>query len=293
MSFLRLSAALICWLVWGGTDLQGWEKDQPNYASDWSRLLHVIVFAERSSLGGDDVTLDVFERDSAQFPIEFSQLLHRGLNRSSDGLSELGLPAQIVLDDVYTFELSDEFLSSGQPTRRWNRFSEMEYFLQISNWTDDSYEISLRGRVRRNGFKGVTAHVSRDKTTILRISDDDCLYFAFTVLEAVGFGDGIARFGDESLKQPVLIRQTIPPVPSELVDRKVTGRGATTVVFIGIIEESGVFNSEEYLMAECPHASFAGEPLSKIFEEWSFQPAERAGQRVRSVVPVELHFTVQ
>jgi hypothetical protein len=286
--------AIFSILVLSVTLLEGGQSDrQPKYGGDWSRLLHVIAFAERSSLGGDDVTLDVLERDSADFPVKFSQMLYRGLNHSSDELFELGLPPRIELDDIYTFELTDEILSNPKPVRRWNQFSELEYFLGIEHWTEDSYDLTLRGKVRKNGFKGVTAHVHRDRTTVLRISDVDRLYFVFTPLDAVDFANGIARVGDEGLKPPVPVKQTIPPVPSELVNRKVTGRGASVVVFVGIVEKSGVFNSGEHLLVECPHAAFAGEPLSRIFQEWRLLPAEKEGQPVDSVVSVELQFNVR
>ena len=93
--------------------------------------------------------MDVFERDSADFPVQFSRILHRGLESSGDELSDLGLPSRIDLDDLYTFELKDEVLNSREPMRRWNQFSELEYFLNVDNWTRDSFDVSLRGRVSR------------------------------------------------------------------------------------------------------------------------------------------------
>jgi hypothetical protein len=263
---------------------------QASYGSDWSRLLNVIVFAERSYLGGDDVTLDVFEQETADFPLEFSRILHAGLSRSEDELEALGLPRKIKLDDLYTFELTDKVLSNPKPIRRRNQFSELEYSLKIDNWTEDSYDLTLRGRVRRNGFKGVTAHARSDRTIILRINDDDRLFFAITPLDAVDFADGLARFGDKGLTLPVPFAQSLPPLPEELINRRVAGESTSFFVFIGIVDLSGVVNSSDYLLVECPHPSFAQGPLKKIFKEWKLQPAEKEGEQVASVVPIELQF---
>lgn len=265
---------------------------QANYANDWSGLLNVIVFAERSHLGGDDVTFDLLEQPSAKFPVEFSRILQAGLTRSSDELTRLGLPPALILDDLYTFELTEKVLQDPELIRRNNPFSELEYSLKIENWSKESYDITLRGRVRKNGFKGVTAHAQGDRTTILRINDDDRLYFAFTPLGAVDFARGMAKFGDKDLKLPVPVRQTVPPLPKELINRKVTGESTSYLVFIGIVEISGLMNPSDYLLVECPHEAFARDPLRKIFQEWKLRPAEKGGKPVASAVPVELQFNL-
>jgi hypothetical protein len=64
-------------------------------------------------------------------------------------------------------------------------------------------------------------------------------------------------------------------------------------VFVGIVEKSGVFNPRDHLLVECPHAAFARDPLSRIFQEWRLRPAEKEGQPVDSVVSVELQFNVR
>jgi hypothetical protein len=204
----------------------------------------------------------------------------------------LGLPPKLRLDDLFTFELTDKVLSNPRPLRRRNQFSELEYSLKVDNWTNDSYDVTLRGRVRKNGFKGVTAHARSDRTTVLRINDDDRLYFVLTPVDAIGFAKGVPRVGEPGLKLPALVRQTIPPLPSELVKRRVAGEKASFFVFIGIVEVSGSVNSSEYLIVECPHVAFAQDPLSKIFQEWKLRPAEKGGQPVASAVSVELQFNL-
>jgi hypothetical protein len=292
----RYRLAIICFLalLLSHSLLQALQGDrQPKYGSDWSRLLQVIVFAERTSLIGDDVTLDILERDSADFPVEFSRILHQGIARSGDALAGLGLPKRIELEDLYTFELTDEVLGSVEPIRRWNQFSELEYFVKVENWTKDSYDLVLRGRVRRNGFKGVKAHLSGDRTTILRISDYDRLYFAFTPMNAVNFATGIARMGDPGVTSPVPVKQAVPAIPDELVNRKVTGRSTSFVVLVGVVEKSGVISAGEYLLAECPHAAFAKAPLNTIFEKWKLRPASKDGNPVDLVVSIELEFQLR
>jgi hypothetical protein len=268
------------------------EDGQASYGSDWSRLLNVIVLAERSYLGGDDVTLDVLEQTSADLPVQLSKILHIGLSRSDEALTGLGLPPKLTLDDLFTFELTDKVLSNPKPLRRRNQFSELEYSLKVDSWTSEYYEVNLRGSVRRNGFKGVTAKARIDRTTILRINDDDRLYFVLTPVEAIGFARGTARVGEPGLKPPALVKRVIPPLPSELVNRKVSGKKSSYLVFLGIVEVSGVVNQSDYLLVECPHVAFAREPLSKIFEEWKLRPAEKGGQPVASIVSVELQFNL-
>jgi hypothetical protein len=265
---------------------------EARFGSDWSRLLHVTVVADLSFLGGDDVTLDVLEQDTADFPLQFSRILNRGLKRSEDKLTALGLPPKIVLDDLYTFEVTDELLNRSEPIKRRNQFSELTYYVKVENWKENSFDITLRGRVRKNGFKNVKASLSRDRTSILRISDVDRLYFVVTPLQAVGFSKGIDRVGEEGLKSPELIQYVAPPVPSELVRKKSTGRDKSFLVFMGIVEKSGMLNSKNYLLAECPHVAFAGEPLNRIFEKWKLSPAEKDGQIVDSVVSIELNFNL-
>jgi len=268
------------------------EGAEARFGSDWSRLLHVTVFADRSFLGGDDVTLDILEQETADFPVQFSRILNRGLKRSDDQLTVLGLPPKIVLDDLYTFEVTDELLNRSEPIRRRNQFSELTYYVKIENWKNTSFDITLRGKVRKNGFKNVKANLSQDRTTILRISDVDRLYFAITPLQAVSFSSGIDRVGEEGLKSPELIQYVAPPVPSELVGKKVTGRDTSFLVFLGIVEKSGLLDSENYLLAECPHVAFAGEPLNRIFEGWKLSPAEKDGEIVDAVVSIELNFNL-
>ena len=273
--------------------INGFTLAAPKYGPDWSRLLHVVVFAERSNLLGDDVRFDVIKRDSADFPVKFSRILHDDLSTSGPELTALDLPPSIILDDLYTFEMTDDFVGSGEPVRRRNPFTELEYFLQVEDWSEASYDITLRGRVRRNGFKGIKTTLPRDRTSIVRISDWDRLYFAFTPLGSVDFGPGLARVGEAGVKTPVPVKQTIPGLPAELINRKVTGRSKTWMVLLGIVGESGVFDRENFILAECPHFSFAERPVGQIFEDWELQPAQRGGRPVASVVSLELEFALK
>jgi len=59
-----------------------------------------------------------------------------------------------------------------------------------------------------------------------------------------------------------------------------------------IVQKSGLINSEEYILAECPHPAFAKKPLTKLLKEWRLRPAEMGEEPTDSVVPVELKFNL-
>jgi hypothetical protein len=164
----------------------------------------------------------------------------------------------------------------------------LEYILQVRNWNQGMYDLALQVETGKKTFKGITAQLAKDRTSMIRISHGDALYFAFTPMTAVGFGRGLEQMGDDGLKLPEPIVSSDPMVLRELPE----GEGVISFRFLGIVKTSGRMDFERYLFLECPHLALVNEPFRKMLKESRFKPGERKGQSVEALVALEFVFDV-
>lgn len=258
----------------------------PLSAQGWEQKLHVIVVQDQSALykepRGD---FEVIRLASSELPEVFSQLLVPSAGeRSTGGLRRLGFPPQSEFVDMFTFDITDEVVEKNKRMKRNNRIAHFSYDLKVRNWDSEYYGIELNGKA----IKKVSALVPKNATTLIRFKSPKRYLFAFTPLRSASLTTS-ELIMDESVQNPVPIKQTIPEYPEEFL----FWGGQATCVVLCIIRKAGFVDPDRFIILRCPHPAYARNFWIPITYEWLFEPAQRDGKEVDVLTTVEIEYRLR
>lgn len=249
--------------------------------------LHLIFFEDYpytvSSEAGPG-SFNVVALPSAEFPQQFScrYAPFRKLQRFRVPTG-FTIPRKVILLSIHT--LTEQALKGQQTTYR-SPFTDLSYQLKATNWTENSYQVALKGEYKGFKFADIPIEVRTGQTTLatIRKTSRQTLYAVFTPVQAIPLFSDVSYHQDAGdFQHPRLIEGPQPRYPAGL-----SAQG--TVIIRGIITPEGKLDPDRFVLLECPHPLLAESALGTIIDNWKFLPATRDGFPVEALTTIAINF---
>jgi hypothetical protein len=257
---------------------------------DWARSLHVIVLESNNVKNIlPENRADVVALKSADLPLKISQVFFPLSTSSKFDGSELDMPGDMTLWDIYTFNLLEREIKKDKPFKRTNDSANLSYALTVRNLTDDFCEVDFTGK-RLTSYASTTARLSRKTTTLIRIRG---LCFVFTFVSAAMNSSVMLHSANKPdpnsdiyVYKPRLKKGPLPQYPETLSHALIEGRFR----FLGIVTSQGAVVPSSGIVLECFHWLFARNALDAIFNHWEFTPGELDNEPASMLSKIEITY---
>ncbi|MCZ6484164.1 MAG: energy transducer TonB [Acidobacteria bacterium] len=250
------------------------------------QALHLILFEDYpyTLVSPDKLSsYQAVDLPSADFPQQFSCLYGPFPRLQRFTVPEgIEIPRKLILLDIHT--LSEAAWSRNTVSHR-NTFTNLSYQLEVTDWTNDSYELSLSGEYMGFKFQDIPIQGRLDRTKLVTIqrTTRQTLFAVLTPLQAIPLFSTVENSGVGNISGPQLIEGPAPLYPQELSEKG-------TVIIRGIITPEGRLDPDRFVLLECPHPLLGRSALRTILDDWKFQPGEKDGKPVEALTTIEIQF---
>ena len=250
------------------------------------QALHLILFEDYPYTLVSPKELSNYQAvdlPSADFPHQFSCLYGPFPRLQRFKVPEgIEIPRKVLLLDIHT--LSEAAWNKNTVSHR-NTFTKLSYQLEVSDWTNDSYDLSLSGEYMGFKFQDIPIRGQLDRTTLVRIqrTTRQTLFAVLTPVQAIPLFSTEENSGADNISQPQLIEGPAPQYPQGLSEKG-------TVIIRGVITPDGRLDPDRFVLLECPHPLLGRSALQTILTDWRFQPGEKDGEPVEALTTIEIQF---
>lgn len=250
------------------------------------QALHLILFEDYPYTIVSPQKLSSYQTadlPSADFPRQFSCLYGPFPRLQKFSVPEgFEIPRKHLLLDIHTLSKT---AWSGTTVSHENAFMKLSYQLEVTDWTNDSYELSLSGEYLTFKFEDIPirGRLDRAKLVTIQRTTRQTLFAVLTPVQAIPLFSIDEGSGVDNISRPQLIEGPAPLYPEELSEEG-------QVIIRGVITADGRLDPDRFVLLECPHPLLGRSALRTVLNDWKFLPGEKDGEPVETLATIEIHF---